>query len=1033
MKKSVYFRFLQRWSLILILLTGVIRQEASAINAYVQEVTSSSCLISWSPVAGATEYWIMIYGINTSAGNWGSIPNYAPAKVKSPQTQLLATNIGFMEPFWDDDRKIIVEARSNGTLLEKTEVDIALLYPGPALTGITNVTSSSFTVSWNKTVPNVANWSDVSLYITNDETGEWFAFKELTTSSQAVTGLASGTKYLVALRGHQRVWAAWKGEYLDIWSDITKGEIYTKIVAPVALQALNIQPNAFLAQWNKTPGANTYRFFLKEKVSGKIIINGESTTVLSKWVQSLESGLEYEYQVTAVNDQEESARSNSIRATTEMLERPVAIQPTNVTDHSFTARWNPVPGATKYRLEIYVDQNWIWRFTTATSFNFTEFKLKPNTNYVYRVRAIFSTELSYFGNEISLMTRVAPPVALPATNITATSFTARWEAVVGATGYKLWIISSSSTGSNPPGYFPKSVGNVVSHAVTGLLTGHEYTYFVQAIGVNGESVASPAIYVTTSGSTTFTITLSSSPANAGTLTGAGSYTQGKAVTVTATAGSGYAFVNWTEGTKVASTSASYTFTVNASRTLVANFTNLPVNCDVTLVASPDAGGTVSGGGSFVVGSSVTVKASTSKGYEFVNWTDGSRVVSTSQAYTFTVNAATTLVANFRIVPQQYTVSLSSSPVAGGTVTGGGSFTEGSDVNVRATPGRGYEFVSWTEGTRVVSMLPGYTFTLNGNKTLVANFKVEASQSTLTLSSSPLFGGGTLGAGRFTPGTTVTISAVPEDDYEFVNWTEGNTVVTTSVNYKFTLNGDRSLVANFREKAVTNTLTLSATPAAGGTVSGGGTFTQGSSVTVTATPAKGYEFVNWTEGTKVASTSASYTFTLSANRTLTANFRQATVTTYTVALSAAPAAGGSVSGGGTFNVGTTVTAHAQPAVGYVFVNWTEGTTVVSTLASYVFTLSAPRNLTANFTVNTPVGDFSGSQLRVWPNPVTSELHISGVTARGVLKLTDISGRMVYMTSWSSPEPVVPMGSLQPGIYLLVLETADSREVHKIVKR
>jgi len=1033
MKKPFYLQFLRPLPLIVILLTGVFRQEASAITAAVQDVTSSSCRISWSPVSGATEYWIMIYGINTSTGKWGNIPNYAPAKVPSPETQLLATNIGFMDPFWDDDRKIMVEARSNGTLLEKTEVDIALMYPGPAITGITNVTSSSFTVSWNKTVPNVTTWSEVYLYIMNDETGEWFDFKGLTASSQVVSGLTSGTKYLVSLKGYRQVWAAWKGEYIDIWSDVNDGEVFTKIVAPVALPALNIQANGFLAQWNKTPGAKYYKFFLKEKASGKVIINGESTTILSKWVEELESGLEYEYQVTAVNDHEESARSNAIKATTEMLERPVALQPTNVTDHSFTARWNPVPGATKYRLEVYVDQNWMWRFTTATSFNFNEFNLKPNTNYVYRVRAIFNTKLSYFGNEISFLTKVAAPVALPASNITATSFTARWETVEGATGYKLWIISTSSTGSNPPGYFPKTLGNVLSHAVTGLLTGHEYSYFVQAIGVNGESVASPAVYVTTSGSTTFTITLSSSPAGAGTLTGAGSYLQGKAVTVTATAGSGYEFVNWTEGTKIASSNASYTFTVNASRTLVANFKSLPVNCDVTLVASPEAGGTVSGGGSFVVGSSVTVKASTSKGYEFVNWTNGSKVVSSSQAYTFTVNAATTLVANFKSIPQQYSVSLSASPVAGGTVSGGGSYTEGSEVNVRATAAKNYEFVNWTEGTKVVSTSPGYTFTLNGNKTMVANFKAASAQNTLTLSSTPLFGGNTLGAGKYAPGTTVTISAVPEQGYEFVNWTEGITVVNTSVNYKFTLNSDRSLVANFREIPATHSLSVTAVPAAGGTVSGGGTFTQGASVTVTATPAKGYEFVNWTEGTKVASTSANYTFTMNGDRSLTANFRQAAVTTYTVVLSAAPAAGGTVSGGGTFNTGTTVTAHAQPAEGYVFVNWTEGTTVVSTLASYLFTLSAPRSLTANFTVNTPVSDLSGSQLRVWPNPVTSELRISGIMGHGQLRLADISGRVVYTATISSPEVILPMGSYLPGIYLLDIETSLGRQVRKIIKR
>src|SRR5262249_43378703 len=136
---------------------------------------------------------------------------------------------------------------------------------------------------------------------------------------------------------------------------------------------------------------------------------------------------------------------------------------------------------------------------------------------------------------------------------------------------------------------------------------------------------------------------------------------------------------------------------------------------------------------------------------------------------------------------------------------------------------------------------------------------------------------------------------------------------------------------------------SASPTAGGTVSGGGTFTSGSTQTVTATPASGYTFVNWTEGGTVVSTSASYGFTLSANRTLVANFPQ----TFTISVSASPTAGGTVSGGGTFPSGSTQTVTATPASGYAFVNWTEGGTVVSTSASYGFTLSANRTLVANF--------------------------------------------------------------------------------------
>ena len=69
-----------------------------------------------------------------------------------------------------------------------------------------------------------------------------------------------------------------------------------------------------------------------------------------------------------------------------------------------------------------------------------------------------------------------------------------------------------------------------------------------------------------------------------------------------------------------------------------------------------------------------------------------------------------------------------------------------------------------------------------------------------------------------------------------------------------------------------TITLSANPSTGGSVSGGGTFDSGTSRTVTATPNALFTFANWTEGGSPVSTSASYTFTLSTNRTLVANFQ-----------------------------------------------------------------------------------------------------------------------------------------------------------------
>src|SRR5438552_276182 len=97
---------------------------------------------------------------------------------------------------------------------------------------------------------------------------------------------------------------------------------------------------------------------------------------------------------------------------------------------------------------------------------------------------------------------------------------------------------------------------------------------------------------------------------------------------------------------------------------------------------------------------------------------------------------------------------------------------------------------------------------------------------------------------------------------------------------------------------TYTISAVSSPAAAGTVNGGGTFTSGSSVTMTASASAGYTFFNWTESGTVVSTSPSYTFTASASRNLIANF---TPIPCSYALSPTSASFGSASPSWSFNV------------------------------------------------------------------------------------------------------------------------------------
>jgi hypothetical protein len=88
----------------------------------------------------------------------------------------------------------------------------------------------------------------------------------------------------------------------------------------------------------------------------------------------------------------------------------------------------------------------------------------------------------------------------------------------------------------------------------------------------------------------------------------------------------------------------------------------------------------------------------------------------------TNNQVTTRAATLTVTPKSFTVKVSASPIADGTVTGGGTFAGGTSDMVTATPNSGYTFVHWTENGRVVSTSESYTFTVSANVTLVAVFK-----------------------------------------------------------------------------------------------------------------------------------------------------------------------------------------------------------------------------------------------------------------------------------------------------------------------
>ncbi len=224
---------------------------------------------------------------------------------------------------------------------------------------------------------------------------------------------------------------------------------------------------------------------------------------------------------------------------------------------------------------------------------------------------------------------------------------------------------------------------------------------------------------------------------------------------------------------------------------------------------------------------------------------------------------------------------------------------------------------------------------------------------------PADGGTVGGGGKFTPESSVKVTASAKTNFKFVKWTdaEGNVVATTST-YTFSKSfGTDRLTAHFEfspgspaepvpgENLVYYRLSLSATE--GGSVSGGGRYQCNKSVTLKATCNANFEFVNWTnEEGEIVSTSASFSYKTNAfNETLTANFRfnpnspaEPSDPVLSHKLTVKAEEGGTAStSASVVQTGKTANLQATANTGYKFIGWYLDNELYTNLASFTFTM------------------------------------------------------------------------------------------------
>ncbi len=215
--------------------------------------------------------------------------------------------------------------------------------------------------------------------------------------------------------------------------------------------------------------------------------------------------------------------------------------------------------------------------------------------------------------------------------------------------------------------------------------------------------------------------------NAGVISGlyANSLEYGRQINVTATAKEGFRFVGWyvwdlnsasNRGTKV-SAESTLNMAITKDLKLYANFERVS---KVLLGMSDANAGTVTGAGEYLVGDTVTVKATSKTGYRFVGWRESGQEVSKNESYTFTTNRSDrTIIAEFEPI---FTVILTTNDNKLGKVVGNTTGKYRENVVLQAVSENNCSFVGWVVNDVVISTDATLNLSLNGDIEVRALFK-----------------------------------------------------------------------------------------------------------------------------------------------------------------------------------------------------------------------------------------------------------------------------------------------------------------------
>ena len=294
----------------------------------------------------------------------------------------------------------------------------------------------------------------------------------------------------------------------------------------------------------------------------------------------------------------------------------------------------------------------------------------------------------------------------------------------------------------------------------------------------------------------------------------GVYDEGTSVTLTALPAAGYQFSGWSGD--LSGNSNPSTITMDGDKTVTATFSELPPE-QFTLTVNINGSGSVvlnPPGGVYDAGTPVTILAIPSQGYEFSGWSGDLSGMENPQ--TIVIDADKSVTANF-VEQNLPTVSLATLTFGSGNIlldpaplesANGNRYFLGTEVTLTALPEIGYQFSGW--GGHINGFNNPVPITMDSDQNVVAVFSdlpqvfvtltinLEGAGS-VTLDPPPVTPAGS--GGEYQIGTVVTITAIPDPNYQFSGW--NGDLNGTRNPQTIIINENKSVTASFVEQSSSN--------------------------------------------------------------------------------------------------------------------------------------------------------------------------------------------------------------------------------------